>query len=140
MFLDGINENVNIESGVKDINALMENFFFDTISALSEEERKKYLASDECKALEEAGVIGKKTFVRLNKLDDLSRRMQLAAYQKAKEDGDPNYKKLKKIQAIRRHLKHKILAKYQNRVKQDVIKAQRALIKINPTYFTKPLR
>lgn len=142
MFLDGIDEEeqLDTESGVKDFDALVENMFFDKISSLDEQERKEFLASDACKALEEGGMIGKKTFVRLNKLDDLARRMQLAVYQKAKEDGDPNYVKLKKVQAKKRELKSKLMAKYGNRVKNDVLKAQRALIKVNPTYFTRPVR
>lgn len=147
MILDRINEGADDQiigegSSISDINALMENFFYDVVSCMEEDARKQYLESDECKALlqENGGFVGRRTFVRLNRVDDLSRRIKLAVYQKAKEDGDPNYKKLKIIQRKKHELNAKLMAKYANRVKKDAVKAQRALIKITPNAFTRPLR
>ena len=125
---------------IEDMNALMENFIYADIAALDEESRKQFLVSDTCKALQEAGILGKKTIVRLNKADDLTKRIEVAIMQKAKEDGDPNYLALKKLMAKKKALKAKLNAKYYNRVKNDAVKAQRALIKINPHAFTSIIR
>ena len=141
---EGAEEGATINSGasIHDMSALMENMLVDYVSGMDDEARKDFMESTEFQALlqENGGFVGRKSVVRLNKVDDLSRRIQLAAFQKAMEDGDPNYKELKKLQAKRRKLKSKIFAKYSNRVKNDAIKAQRALIKINPRAFSAPLR
>ena len=63
MVLDSVLENdamptegVNLTgSCIKDANALIESFIYDTITSMGEEVTKKFLASQECKALEEAG-------------------------------------------------------------------------------------
>ena len=141
MILDESNEIENLdESGVEDFDSLLEACLYDAIKAMPDEDRKAYMESSELKTLCESNVIGKKTFVRLSKIDDLSRRIKLAVYAKAKEDNDPNYIKLRKIQAKKHDLNNKLMQKYGMRVKQDAVKAQRSLIKINPTAFTRPLR
>ena len=133
---------INNGDSIHDMGALMENMLVDYVSGMDDDARKSFMESAEFQALlqENGGFVGRKTVVRLSKVDDLSRRIQLAAFQKAMEDGDPNYKELKKLQAKRRKLKEKIFAKYSNRVKNDARKAQRALIKINPRAFSAPLR
>jgi hypothetical protein len=149
MILDDILENDSMGtepigqlsgSCIEDANALIEAFIYDTITSQGEELTKQFLESEECKALEEAGVLGKKTIVRMTKVDDLSRRIKLAALQKAKEDRDPNYLMLKKVIAKKKDLSSKIMSKYASRVKNDAIKSQRALMKISPSYFTRPIR
>jgi hypothetical protein len=149
MVLDDILENGAMDSDsigqlsgstIKDANALIESFIYDTITSQGEEFTKQFLESAECKALEEAGVLGKKTIVRMTKIDDLSRRIKLAVLQKAKEDRDPNYLALKKVIAKKKALSAKLMAKYKGRVKNDAIKSQRALMKISPSYFTRPIR
>ena len=149
MVLDDILENGAMDSDsigqlsgstIKDANALIESFIYDTITSHGEEFTKQFLESAECKALEEAGVLGKKTIVRMTKIDDLSRRIKLAVLQKAKEDRDPNYLALKKVIAKKKALSAKLMAKYKGRVKNDAIKSQRALMKISPSYFTRPIR
>jgi hypothetical protein len=127
-------------SCIEDANSLIEAFIYDTITSQGEEYTKQFLESAECKALEEAGVLGKKTIVRMTKVDDLSRRIKLAALQKAKEDRDPNYLLLKRVIAKKKDLSSKIMSKYASRVKNDAIKSQRALMKISPSYFTRPIR
>lgn len=137
-------EGASINSGdsIHDMGALMENMLVDYVSGMDDDARKNFMESTEFQALlqENGGFVGRRTVVRMSKVDDLSRRIQLAAFQKAMEDGDPNYKELKKLQAKRRKLKEKIFAKYGNRVKNDAKKAQQALIKINPRAFSAPLR
>ena len=133
---------INGGESIQDMGALMEDMLVDCVSGMDDDSRKSFMESAEFQALlqENGGFVGRKTVVRLNKIDDLSRRIQLAAFHKAMEDGDPNYKELKKLQTKRRKLKEKIFAKYGNRVKNDAVKAQRALIKINPRAFSAPLR
>ena len=130
MFID--NEEVMQQSadGIQDTAAYMENCIFDMASSLTDEERKSFMESQNFQDLINEGVIGKRTIVRL----------KLAVYQKAKEDGDPNYKKLKKILALRHALNSKLMQKYAPRVRRDAVKAQRNLIKINPRAFTAPIR
>lgn len=149
MILDDILENDSMGtepigqlsgSCIEDANSLIEAFIYDTITSQGEEYTKQFLESAECKALEEAGVLGKKTIVRMTKVDDLSRRIKLAALQKAKEDRDPNYLLLKRVIAKKKDLSSKIMSKYASRVKNDAIKSQRALMKISPSYFTRPIR
>lgn len=146
MILDKLNEGAdrqNVEhtgSVISDMDSLLESFIYADLSSMDENSIKEFLNSDQCKALQEANLIGRKTIVRLSRADDIQKRIALAALQKAKEDGDPNYIALKKVQAKRMALKSKILQKYGNRVKNDAIKAQRALIRINPRAFTAPIR
>lgn len=136
----GDNEDLIEESAGLDQTVLMESFFSQTVAMMNEDERKQYLESDEVKALEEAGVIGKKTIVRLTKMDDLTRRIKIAAFQKAKDDGDPNWELLRKNRIKERELIGKIMNKYAMRVKKDAVIAQRSLLKVTPNAFTRPIR
>lgn len=136
----GDNEDLIEESAGLDQTVLMESFFSQTVAMMNEDERKQYLESDEVKALEEAGVIGKKTIVRLTKMDDLTRRIKIAAFQKAKDDGDPNWELLRKNRIKERELIGKIMNKYAMRVKKDAVVAQRSLLKVTPNAFTRPIR
>ena len=136
----GDNEDLIKESAGLDQTVLMESFFSQTVAMMNEDERKQYLESDEVKALEEAGVIGKKTIVRLTKMDDLTRRIKIAAFQKAKDDGDPNWELLRKNRIKERELIGKIMNKYAMRVKKDAVVAQRSLLKVTPNAFTRPIR
>lgn len=139
MFLDEEGQSAIDESGVSDEQSLLESIFESTVMALPDEERKNYLEGDEVKAALEAGVIGKRTIVRLSKVDDLSRRIKLAALQKAKEDNAAEWAQLKLNRVKERKLLNRIMAKYSTRVRNDAVKAQRALLKVTPNLFTRPL-
>lgn len=130
---------ISEQSGVADEGALLECMFEAAVGAMPEEERKQYLESDEVQSALEAGVIGKRTIVRLSKMDDLSRRIKLAALQKAKEDNASEWTLLKKNRVMERKLLGKIMQKYSMRVKQDAVKSQRALLKVTPNAFSKPI-
>jgi len=127
------------EAGIIDQNMLMEHMFIQQVAMMSEEQKNEYLQSDEVKALEEAGVVGKKTIVRLTKMDDLTRRIKIAALQKAKENGDADWTALRKNRIMERKLIGKLMNKYGARVKKDAIMAQRSLLKITPNAFTRPI-
>ena len=134
---------IPIEEGSQDIqdyDMLLENLIYDMAATMSDDERKYFMESDTFQNVVNEGGISKRTVVRMNKLDDLTRRIAVAAFQMAKQDNDPNYKALKKLIAKKQAIKAKILKKYATRVKPAVMKAQKQLIKINPTYFTRPIR
>jgi len=122
-----------------DQGALLEAFAADMISEMPVEERTVFLASDDCKAMVEAGIIGKKTVVRLSRNDDLTRRVKIAAFMKAKEKGDPLWNKLVQNRVKERQLINALSNKYSNLVKRDAIKAQKELIKINPKAFNRAI-
>ena len=125
------------EAGIRDATALFESFFVDYVNHMDDEERKQYLESDEVNALVEAKAIGRRTIVRLSKQDDYNRRITLAAMQKAKEQNSADWKRLKKAHMLKKLAIANIVKRYGNNVKRDVIKAQKAILKTNPRYYTK---
>ena len=124
------------EAGIKDATALFESFFVDYVNHMDDEERKQYLESDEVNALVEAKAIGRRTIVRLSKQDDYNRRITLAAMQKAKEQNSTDWKRLKKAHMLKKLAIANIVKRYGNNVKRDVVKAQKAILKTNPRYYT----
>ena len=125
------------EAGIQDATALFESFFVDYVNHMDDEERKQYLESDEVNALVEAKAIGRRTIVRLSKQDDYNRRITLAAMQKAKEQNSADWKRLKKAHMLKKLAIANIVKRYGNNVKRDVVKAQKAILKTNPRYYTK---
>lgn len=125
------------EAGIQDATALFESFFVDYVNHMDDEERKQYLESDEVNALVEAKAIGRRTIVRLSKQDDYNRRITLAAMQKAKEQNSSDWKRLKKAHMLKKLAIANIVKRYGNNVKRDVVKAQKAILKTNPRYYTK---
>lgn len=122
--------------GIQDMSTLMESIISDQITNnMTETERQSFLESDEFKMLEEAGAVSKRTKVRLNRNDDLTRRLHLAALQKAREEGDADWHALARNRREERRLLNKIYSKYVARVRNDVIKAQKRLIKLSPKAF-----
>lgn len=127
------------EAGIQDATALFESFFVDYVNHMDDEERKQYLESDEVNALVEAKAIGRRTIVRLSKQDDYNRRITLAAMQKAKEQNSADWKRLKKAHMLKKLAIANIVKRYGNNVKRDVVKAQKAILKTNPRYYTKTI-
>lgn len=81
-----------------------------------EEAVQAYIESAEIQAYQEAfpfgGAMKKKTFVKLNKRDDLKRRARLASLIIAKEKKDPLFDKLAKNRIRERMLRKQIFRKY----------------------------
>lgn len=127
------------QGGVIDQKALLESFIFDELAQLPDDKKTEFLASEECKAMEEAGIIGKRTIVRLSKTDDLSRRMKIAAFQMAKEKDDPLWGQLVKNRIKEKELISKIAQKYGNVARRTAVSGQREFLKVMPTAFTRPL-
>ena len=106
-------------------------FLIDEVSRLSDEEKEAFVNSEEAKALEEAGLIGRRTLVKLTKNNDLVRRQKMAAFQLAKEANDPLWNKLVKNRIMERKLIAAIVKKYGNKSKRVAMQSQKAYLKTN---------
>lgn len=103
----------NIQETFKDPSEISDMIIADEVSHLSEEKIHEFCKEGGVgEALVEAGHMRKKTIVRLNKKDDLSRRTTQMALQIAKEKGDPLWDKLAANRVKERDLLGKIEAKY----------------------------
>jgi hypothetical protein len=112
-----------------DMTALVEKFLYDDISRGSDEQIKEFCASPEAQALLEKGVFKKPTLMRLGKADDLKRREKLTAFELAKQNNDPLWKKLKDNRKKEKSLIAKIMAKYGNKANKISKIAQKDYIK-----------
>ncbi len=137
-----INEGVDDGQGIIDTDALMETIAVDYISQMNDADRKAFMESKEFNLLVEAGVIGRHSITRLNRFDDLTRRINLASLQMAREKGDADWEALRKNRIRERMLRERIFNKYAQRVRQDAKQAQKRLVKINPGMFNmnRPVR
>lgn len=104
-----------MENELKQPEELLESYIYDEISRLSDEKRKEFVTSQEAQGMLEAGLISRKTLVRLSKNDDLERRIGMAAIQLSKESDDALYDQLVKVRIKERELLDKINAKYANK-------------------------
>lgn len=103
---------VVLEQDLKDPKELDRVYLFDELSRMSDAEKEEFPKTEKCARLMEAGLISKKTLVRLSKTDDLSRRRKMAAFQIAKERKDPLWNQLVKNRIKERQLIRAIMAKY----------------------------
>lgn len=114
---------------VKNENELMEQYIYDELSMLTDEDKKAFLESSDCQALLEKGLINRKTMIRLNKNDDLARRTKMAAFQLAKEHKDPLWTQLVKNRIKERMLIRKIATKYSSKASIAARRGQRDYLK-----------
>jgi hypothetical protein len=108
------------------VDEFCEACFYDDHYSDSDEEKKAMLENAD--VLLEAKKISRKTIVRLNRNDDLTRRTGMAALQLAKDNGDPLWKKLVKNRIIERKLLALIRKKYSGRAEVAARKGQRAYV------------
>lgn len=108
--------NSSAYTGAIDENEIPEGFLemciADEVSHLSDEMIREFCESDEAQALVEAGVMRKKTLVRLSKKDDMARRRTMAAFTIARDKKDPLWAKLVKNRVQERKLIGDIVRKY----------------------------
>lgn len=126
-----VNESAE-DLGDFDYDAFQEGCIFLEAMDLSAEERKALVESPEFVALEAKGLIGKRTIVRLKAADDLERRETMAAFDLARQMGDPLWDKLALNRVKERDLISKIRTKYK-------AKAQRAA-KVGQKQYIKKIR
>ena len=122
-------------SGIIDQDASMENMLVDEMNRMSDAEFEAYTESSEFNNLVEAGVLGRRSLVKMNRKDDLRRRIHLASIQMAREQGDADWEALRKNRINERRLLKKIYTKYQNRVRRNAMQSQKRLIKLTPDAF-----
>lgn len=110
-------------------NQLLEAFIYDEIVGQSDSVKKAFLESEECAVLEAKKLISRKTIVRLNKNDDITRRTTMAAMQIAKEKNDPLWKKLVLNRVKERQLLSAIRTKYGSKAVVAAKAGQREYLK-----------
>ena len=101
----------------------------DEVSHLSDEKIQEFCQSPEAEALVEAGVMRKKTLVRLSKKDDFSRRRTMAAFTIAREKKDPLWSKLVKNRVQERKLIGELVKKYGGRADKVAKAGQKEYLK-----------
>lgn len=110
-------------------NELLESYIYDEISKLSDEKKQEFVQSEAAQVMMEAGLIGKKTLVRLSKNDDLERRMGMAALQLAKDSNDILFDQLTKIRMREKELLDKINKKYETKAAKAAKMGQKEYLK-----------
>ena len=125
------------EQTVSNKTELERELLYMELAKLNDEEREEFIRSEECKQLQEAGLISKRTLVRLSKNDDLSRRRKMVAFQLAKEKKDPLWTQLVKNRVRERYLIKQIMNKYHTGAERGAKLAQRSYLK---THKMAPMR
>lgn len=105
------NNIISEDTGLNNPDELAGYFIVDEVSRMSDKDKKAFLESEECKILQERNVLKKKTLVRLNKNDDLTRRKKMAAFQIAKDNHWKEWDLLVKNRIKERQLIAKIVQK-----------------------------
>ena len=90
---------------------------------------KEFCQSEEAQVLVEARKMSKRTFVRLGKVDDLTRRKNMACLIIAREKKDPLFNKLALNRVKERQLRQQIFKKYGNLADRIAKKSQQKHIK-----------
>lgn len=129
-FYEGKNyDDVMIDENEFDYDAFNETCVYMELASLPYEERKAIAESEEAAVMEAKGMIGRKTLIRLNKNDDVSRRTSAAAYQMAKDANDPLWRKLMLHMQKKNEFKAKILKKYDAKAKRIAKQSQKDYLK-----------
>ena len=116
--VDLVNKDPDTEEGIeaiaKEIEDNLQECALDNISFFEggAECLKEFCESEEVQALVEARRMSKKTFVRLGKSDDLTRRSNMACLILARENKDPLFAKLAKNRVMERKLRGAIYKRY----------------------------
>lgn len=136
----GIYSNRNQSIIDEDMNCTEEELIESTIKCFIDDDMRKmtleqlqmFMNCDEVKALDEAGLvsnIGKKTIVKLDKSDDMERRIGMAALNIAREKNDGLYVQLMKNRQKERELLKKINKKYEGQANRVAKQAQKTYLK-----------
>jgi hypothetical protein len=121
--------NLNEDFNGLDMDAVMESFFYDDLSRMSDTALKGFLESEQCKALQEKTAFAKPTLMRLDKDADKLRRIRLMCYTLAQNAKDPNWAKCKKYRALWKKHRANIFKKYGNPATRLASIAQKQYIK-----------
>lgn len=94
-----------------------------------EQALKEFCESEQVQALVEARKMPKKTFVRIGKDDDLTRRTNMACLILARENKDPLFDQLAKNRKQERKLRNQIYRRYGNKARKIAKMSQKEHIK-----------
>lgn len=136
LYTSSIEESGILDDEDFDYDALDEACAVAFLSRQPDEIIQEFAKSAECEALITEGKISKKTIMRLNKNNDLTRRQTLAAYQEAKRRNDPLWLKFIKAKAAANKLKREILRKYGKKAEMIAKKSQRNFVSNKGTEAT----
>lgn len=118
-------------------DTLQEAYIYDELSHLPDNVLEEFLNSDECQAMYEAGMVSRRTLVRLSKNDDLSRRTTMAALEMARKAKDSEYSKAVKYRKLYKDSIAKIIKKYRSKAEKQARVSQKSFIKNDKKFFTK---
>lgn len=121
--------NLNEDMNGIDMDSVMEAFFYDDLSRMSDTALKNFMESDQCKALQEKTAFAKPTLMRLGKDADKLRRIRLMCYTLAKNNKDQNWVKCQKYRAMWKKHRAAIFKKYGNAATRLATIAQKNYIK-----------
>lgn len=114
---------------LSDYDAFQEGCIYLEMMDLSAEDRAALMETPEFMALENKGLIGKRTIVKLKKEDDLERRETMAAFELARDMADPLWDKLAANRVKERDLINKIKTKYKGKASRIAKNSQKDYIK-----------
>lgn len=98
------------------------------LSRQPDEVIREFVNSEECAQLIAEGKLNRKTIMKLNKSNDLTRRETLAAYSLAKAKHDPLWEKFIKYKSLANDFKHQIIEKYKGKSQTVAKKSQRTFV------------
>lgn len=124
------NESSSYGMSEEKLQNYVEMFLADDLSRLNSVQLAEFCAPGGTgEALCEAKILGKKTFVRLSKSDDLDRRITMVAMNMAKDNNDPLFDKLALNRVKEKELLGKIKGKYGMKAEREAKVAQKEYIK-----------
>lgn len=119
---------VVLEQELSNPDSLYTSFLIDEVAHMDDEARNKFLA-EQAPILEAKGILGKRTIVRLSRMDDLSRRKNVAAIQLAKDKNDRLWIDALKARKKYKEYLAKIYVKYDSKSNQVAKKGQQEYIR-----------
>lgn len=130
IFFDGSIAESAMEETLKHPNELMEAFIVDEVSHLPDD-----LIQEFCEVggvgeqlVQEGKLRSRNTLVRMSKKDDLSRRKVMTCLQLAKDNNDPNWRKLVINRQRKNDLKAKIVKRWSNQAERIAKKTQQEFL------------
>jgi len=122
-----------------DLTPYIEMLAYDDISRGSEEQIHEFMESELATVLTEKNVLSKKSVYKLNMRDiDKKRRIKMVAYQMAKENNDPAFKKMTLYRDKWKEQRAIIMKKYGKRAIKVATVAQKEYIKAAKKEEDKP--
>lgn len=131
--LNTLNEsNISEDEELKGINleSYVQLIAYDDISRGSEEQIREFMESELANVLTERAVLSKRAVYKLNQRDiDKKRRIKMVAYQMAKENNDPAFKKMQLHRTKMKEYRAIVLKKYGKKAVRVATAAQKEYIK-----------